>query len=136
MALQPTSSQSTWDYKLDMSTSYLLKQIATDVRKHAPTAKVSVFPDATWTVALAVASKSLEDEDQATLIFPETSKERREAIKKLALSERPSSSTNIHLGPSASIGRHIRTPFPKDITPPPPRSGAKERTREMAREAL
>src|SRR5271155_4310135 len=131
MALQPTSSQSTWDYKLDMSTSYLLKQIATDVRKHAPTAKVSVFPDATWTVALAVASKSLEDEDQATLIFPETSKEQREALKKLALSERPRSSTN---RPSASIGRRIRTPFPKDITPPPPKLGAKERIREMARE--
>src|SRR3984957_19004599 len=141
MALQQTSSQSissqpAFDYKLDMSTAHLLRQIATDVRKHAPTAKVSISPDSTWTTALAVASKSLEDEDRATLIFPETSKERREAIKKLALSERSRLSSNIPLGSSASIGRRIRTPFPKDIKPPPARPGAKERIRELAREAL
>jgi hypothetical protein len=141
MALQPTSSQSpssqpTVDYKLDMSTAHLLGQITTDVRKYAPTAKVSISPDSTWIVALAVASKSLEDEDQATLIFPEISEERREAIKKLVLSERPRSSTNIPPRPSASIGRRIRTPFPKDITPPPATPEAKERIRELAREAL
>ncbi|KIX07019.1 uncharacterized protein Z518_04995 [Rhinocladiella mackenziei CBS 650.93] len=121
MATKSTSSQSTSDYKLDMSTSYLLKQITDDVPKFAPTAEVSISPDATWTEALAVASKSLKDQDQATLIFPETSKERREAIKKLALSEKSRPS-------SASIGRSIRTSFPTDITPPPARPGTKERS--------
>jgi hypothetical protein len=136
MALQSTSSQPTSDYKLVMSTAHLLGQIATDVRKHASTAKVSVSPDSTWTTALAVASKSLDDEDQATLIFPERSKERREAIKKLALSKRPRSSTSILPEPSTSIRRRIRTPFPKDISPAPARPEAKERIRKMAREVL
>jgi hypothetical protein len=131
MALQPTSSQPTSDWKLDMSTAYLLKQIATDVQKYAPTAKVSISPDSTWTKALAVALRSLEDEDQATLIFPETSKEQREAIKKLVLSQK-----HVPPGPSASTGRRIRTPFPNDISPPPPRPGGKARIRELAKEAL
>jgi hypothetical protein len=133
---RPTPVQPTSNYELDMSTTHLLKQITTDVRKHAPTARVSVSPESTWTDALAVASKSLEDEDRATLIFPETSKERREAIKKLLLSEKFRSSSNIPLEPSASIRRRIRTPFPKDIKPPPARPGTKERIREMAREVL
>src|SRR5271170_13798 len=88
------------------------------------------------TNALAVASKSLEDEDQTTLVFPERSKERREAIKKLALSEKPHSSTNIPLGSSASIGRRIRTPFPKDRTSPPAKPEAKEWIQKMAREVI
>jgi predicted component of type VI protein secretion system len=133
---QPSSSQPAFDYKLEMSTAHLLGQITTDVRKHAPTAKVSISPDSTWIAALAVASKSLEDQDQATLIFPEISKERREAIKKLVLSERPRSSTNIPAGLSASIGRRIRTPFPKDVNPPPATPEAKERIRKLARETL
>jgi hypothetical protein len=113
-----------------MSTPYLLRQIATDVRKYAPAANVSISPDATWTDALTVAAESLEDKNRATLIFPERSKEEREAIRKLALSE------NIPPRPSASIGRRIRTPFPKDITPPPAKPEAKERIRKLAKEAL
>jgi hypothetical protein len=136
MALQPTSSRPAFNYKLDMSTAHLLRQIATDVQKHAPTAKVSISPGSTWTEALAVALKSLEDEDQATLIFPERSKERREAIRKLALSETSRLSSNIPPEPPAPMGRRIRTPFPKDITPPPARPEAKERIRKLAREAL
>jgi hypothetical protein len=136
MALQPTSSLHTSDYKLDMSTAHLLREITRDVRKNAPTARVSISPKSTWTNALAVASKALEDEDQTTLVFPERSKERREAIKRLALSEKPRSSTNIPLESSASIGRRIRTPFPKDRTPPPARQEAKEWIRKMAREVV
>ena len=144
MALQPTSSQltssqsassqPTSNYKLDMSTLCLLQQITSDIRKYAPTARVSVSPKSTWISALAAASKSLEDEDRATLLFPETSKERREAIKKLVLSEKSRLSSNIPLEPSTSIRRRIRTPFPKDRNPPPSRPETKERIREMARE--
>jgi len=136
MALQPTSSQHTSDYKLNMSTAHLLREITRDVRKHAPTARVSISPKSTWTNALAVASKSLEDEDQTTLIFPERSKEQREAIKKLALSEKPHSSTIIPPGSSTSIGRRVRTPFPKDRSPPLARPEAKEWIRKMAREIV
>jgi hypothetical protein len=141
MVLQPTSSQQTslqptFDRKLDMSTAHLLRQVATDVWEHARTTKVSISPGSTWTSALAVALKSLEDKDQAILIFPERSEERQEAIKKYVLSEKFRSSSNIPPTPSDSIGRRIRTPFPKDITPPPARPGTKERIREMAREVL
>jgi len=129
MASQSTSSQTPSDYKLDMSTSFLLQQITADVGKFAPTSRVSVSPGATWTEALAEASKSLDDQDRATLIFPQTSKERREAIRKLALSE-------VSRSCLAYIGRGIRTPFPTDVTPPPARPGTKERVRKLAREAL
>jgi len=117
MASQPTSSQHSSDRKLDMSTAHLLREISYDVREHAPTVMVSVSPKLTWTDALAVALKSLEDEDQTTLVFPERTKERREAIKKLALSEKSSSSANIRPGPTTSTERRIRTPFPKDRPP-------------------
>lgn len=95
----------------------------------APASKVSISQTTTWIKALAAASKSLEAQDRTFHIFPQKSKERREAMKKLALAAKS-------LPPGTPIERGIRTPFQTDEIPHPPRPETRERIRELAREAL
>jgi hypothetical protein len=102
-------------HTLEMTTSYLLTQIASDVYGKAPTAKVKVPPHSTWTDALSVASKSLEEVNHDMLIFPQPTKERRDAVKKLALSEKSRTLLNIPLRSSTYIGHDPNLPLENSV---------------------
>jgi hypothetical protein len=121
---------------LEVPTYHLLAEVAADVRSNAPAIRARIPPRCTWTIALSTACRSLESEDKAILTFPPRVKEVREALKKIALSERPF--TNISPGPSLhSPGRlPIKTPFPKHLTPPHATPKVKKRLRELAKENI
>jgi hypothetical protein len=122
---------------LDMAAHYLLSQVASDVKSKAPTVRTTVSPGATWITALSVVSQSLEPTNREMLIFPQRTRERQAALKKMILSERPLSSTNIPPKSSSASDRlPIRTPFPKDLIPPRATPKMRERLRQLAREQM
>jgi hypothetical protein len=117
---------------LEIPTYSLLLRVASDVKSTAPEIRSSVSPHTKWTAALSTACQSLESEDKDILIFPPRTKEQREALKKLALSEQ---CANIFPeSPLRSGGLPIKTPFPMNLTPPRATPEVKERLRQLARE--
>jgi hypothetical protein len=121
-----------------MTTSYVLTRLASEVRKKAPTAKMKISRESTWADVLSAVSKSLEEVDQGIRFIPQQTKERREAVKKLALSDEYRAVLNNPLRSSASVVHRIRTPFPGNVAPRPPRRPRppRERVRQMAKEVL
>ena len=142
------ASSTQYSQEVVLPTSYLLSQVASSVKSRAPTATAKISCRTTWTAALQIAQRSLEQQDQQLVIFPKQTKERQQALKEMALSmhstsatvsSRTSSSqttTSENASSRTSDGLPIRTNVPKHQLPPRSSPVVRERLRELAKENM
>lgn len=109
------------EQEVELPTSYLLSQVIQSVKSRAPTASARVPTRTTWAAALETAQKSLQSHhNQELVVFPRQTKERQQALRKLALSyienPPPGDARVRDVSNVSDGGLAIRTDFPKHGT--------------------
>ena len=121
---------------IDIPVWYVLHQVTCQIMNVAKDMRMSMDPwiNTTSTSVLARVSEALQSSDVDVWIVPPSTKEQKDAIRKMALenvANYPSSESS-----ARRKGLPIRTPFPKDLEPSPPTPEMREALKKQAEEMM
>jgi hypothetical protein len=94
------------------------------------------IPSTTCTTVLATVSEVLQSSDFDIMIWPQRTKEQREAMKKFALEHPPREPSPTPESYASNKGLPIRTPIPKYFEPSRPTPEIRDGLRNLAKEMM
>lgn len=121
---------------LDLPVHYVLQQVTNSIRYQNPELRMTIdpwAPDLTLTTLLAAVSQALQPVDREILLFPQGTKQEKEALKKVLLF-RPELTPKLSTITSDELP--IQTSVPKYLEPRRPAPEMQENLRKLAKEMM